>query len=184
MIMKRLLLSAIFILISFSASSQEIITFNGKSYEKKGVKWYDENDFEINNRVITIRLKDNMERDVLEGIGKKIRENILGYIDIEIPSDDGFFVLMDSLNKHPNIESVDINTYGVYSFFQVTPNDPQYTNQWYINQVEINNAWEATMGNSCILVGVLDSGLDWMHEDLGIGQDLYQNIWLNPGEDI
>lgn len=90
MIMKRLLLSAIFILISFSASSQEIITFNGKSYEKKGVKWYDENDFEINNRVITIRLKDNMKRDVLEGIGKKIRENILGYIDIEIPSDDGF----------------------------------------------------------------------------------------------
>lgn len=98
MTMKRLLLIAIFILMSFSASSQEIITFNGKSYEKRGVKWYDENDFEINNRVITIRLKDNMNRDFLEGIGKKVRESILGYIDIEIPSDDGFFVLMDSLD--------------------------------------------------------------------------------------
>lgn len=66
----------------------------------------------------------------------------------------------------------------------MTPNDPQLANQWYINRVHARNAWDYTMGNECIIVGVLDSGIDWGHEDLGIGHDTYQNIWLDPGEDI
>src|SRR5690606_21629748 len=34
------------------------------------------------------------------------------------------------------------------------------------------------------IVAVLDSGTDWNNEDLGYGNDNYQNIYTNPGEDV
>jgi hypothetical protein len=108
----------------------------------------------------------------------------LGYIDIEISKEIGFFKQLENIYKDPNIESVDINTFGSYNAIQVTPNDPQFANQWYINRIKARNSWNHTMGSECIVVGVLDSGVDWEHEDLGIGHDTFQNIWLNPEEDF
>lgn len=33
------------------------------------------------------------------------------------------------------------------------------------------------------MVAVLDSGTDFDHDDLGVGADAYENVWLNDGED-
>lgn len=108
----------------------------------------------------------------------------MGYIDIELSNNIGFFEQLSTISEDPNFESVDINTFGMYNAIQVTLNDPQLANQWYIDRIQARNAWNHTMGGECVVVGVLDSGVDWEHEDLGIGHDTYQNIWLNPGEDI
>ncbi|TAK50572.1 MAG: T9SS type A sorting domain-containing protein [Saprospiraceae bacterium] len=39
------------------------------------------------------------------------------------------------------------------------------------------------MGSNRVVVAILDSGTDWTHEDIGMGPDAYQNVFLNPGED-
>lgn len=58
----------------------------------------------------------------------------------------------------------------------LTPNDPYYTNQWYLAKIKADNAWEKISASPDIIVAVIDSGIDIKHPDL------QTNIWLNSGE--
>jgi subtilisin family serine protease len=49
--------------------------------------------------------------------------------------------------------------------FDVTPNDPGYSQQWGLPQIRANKAWVKTTGTSEVLVAVLDTGLNYNHED-------------------
>jgi hypothetical protein len=60
------------------------------------------------------------------------------------------------------------------------PNDPNWTCQWGPRKIEADWAWNATFGNSSILVAVVDSGIDYTHPDLaanyvGLGYDWAYN---------
>lgn len=57
-----------------------------------------------------------------------------------------------------------------------TPNDPLLAQQTWLNQIQARGAWDVTKGDSSIAIGVVDTGLDWAHEDLA------PNAFLNPGE--
>ncbi|WP_070962575.1 S8 family serine peptidase [Vibrio sonorensis] len=46
------------------------------------------------------------------------------------------------------------------------PNDPSFGNQWHHNNVNSQQAWDVTTGNS-VLVAVCDTGFDVNHPDLG-----------------
>lgn len=65
-----------------------------------------------------------------------------------------------------------------------TPNDPMYSNQWFLPQVNANNAWEFWNipggdypGDSNVMLASVDTGVDWDHPDL------VNNLWQNLGED-
>ncbi len=58
------------------------------------------------------------------------------------------------------------------------PNDSLYKEQWSHQMMDVLGAWQYTKGNSSVHVGVIDTGIDWNHEDL-IGQ-----LAVNPKEDI
>jgi len=59
----------------------------------------------------------------------------------------------------------------------VTPNDSLYASQYHLPQVAAPDAWEAYgYGNSSVVIGVVDTGVDWDHEDLA---DI---IWENSDE--
>ncbi len=81
-----------------------------------------------------------------------------------------------------NVEYVEPN-YRLYAIAAppVFPNDPDFNQLYGMNQSNDNDidapeAWELTTGNANIIVGVIDTGIDYDHEDLKA------NIWLNPGE--
>ncbi len=57
-----------------------------------------------------------------------------------------------------------------------TPDDPQFPQQYALDLIEIEKAWDITKGDSTLSIGVVDSGVEWSHEDLT------DNIFLNPGE--
>src|SRR5262245_54842591 len=76
-----------------------------------------------------------------------------------------------ALSKHPAVEYAEPN-YRLYP--SATPNDP--LSQWALAPISAPAAWDLTTGNSSVLVGVLDSGIDFNHPDLAA------NIWTNPGE--
>ncbi len=54
--------------------------------------------------------------------------------------------------------------------------DPLYSNQWGMNQMGVREAWANTKGSPEVVVAVIDTGVDYTHEDL------VDNIWRNPGE--
>ena len=69
-----------------------------------------------------------------------------------------------------------------------TPNDPLYgPYNWGLNNtgqtggkadadIDAPEAWNTTTGNGSVVVGVIDSGVDYTHPDLT------GNMWRNPGE--
>lgn len=56
------------------------------------------------------------------------------------------------------------------------PNDPDYHRLWGMPVVSAPQAWEVTTGSRDIIVAVIDTGVDYRHEDLAA------NIWRNPRE--
>ncbi|MBN8704405.1 MAG: S8 family peptidase [Bacteroidetes bacterium] len=58
----------------------------------------------------------------------------------------------------------------------VLPNDPLITNLHPLSQVRAGDAWEVQKGDSNVVIAIIDTGVDWDHEDLA------GSIWYNPGE--
>ena len=54
------------------------------------------------------------------------------------------------------------------------PDDPSYSLQWNLPQIDAPLAWNISQGNTSVIIGIVDSGIDWPHPDL------YKNIWHNP----
>lgn len=46
------------------------------------------------------------------------------------------------------------------------PNDPDYTKQWGLLQINTEPAWARTKGSNTVKVGIIDSGIDRNHPDL------------------
>ncbi len=56
-----------------------------------------------------------------------------------------------------------------------TPDDPQFSDLWGLEQIGASAAWDLTVGaNSNVVVGVIDTGIDYTHPDLA------SNIWSAP----
>jgi subtilisin family serine protease len=58
----------------------------------------------------------------------------------------------------------------------VIPNDPWYSQQWYIPAIQADAVWVSTEGDTSQVIAFLDTGVDWHHPDLA------DNIWINTAE--
>ncbi|HVF49311.1 MAG TPA: S8 family serine peptidase [Pyrinomonadaceae bacterium] len=57
-----------------------------------------------------------------------------------------------------------------------TPNDPRYGEQYAMTRISAPQAWDITTGDPNVVVGVIDGGVNNVH------QDLAPNMWVNPGD--
>jgi subtilisin family serine protease len=56
------------------------------------------------------------------------------------------------------------------------PNDSLISEQWSLEKIRAFDAWEKTQGSDTVLLGVIDTGIDYDHPDLK------NKIYQNPGE--
>ena len=57
------------------------------------------------------------------------------------------------------------------------PNDPYYSLQWGMGNINMPQVWDYTTGSNTVYVAVLDTGIDYNHPDLNanMGKDSYNN---------
>jgi hypothetical protein len=69
--------------------------------------------------------------------------------------------------------------------FQVsfTPNDPLWSYQWAPQKINADWAWNKTTGLSSILVALIDTGVDYTHEDLSTNYVPMGYDWVNNDPD-
>ena len=60
--------------------------------------------------------------------------------------------------------------------FDTIPNDPMYGDLYGMDQINAPQAWDDHVGDQEFIIAVIDTGVDYNH------QDLAANMWTNPGE--
>ena len=75
----------------------------------------------------------------------------------------GFFICSLCLLSIPMVHSLNLNV-----------NESQLP--WYLEQIEVRNAWEITKGLGNLTIAVIDSGIDFSHPALN------HSSWKNPNE--
>lgn len=59
---------------------------------------------------------------------------------------------------------------------QLVPNDPLFSTLWGMTKIAAPSAWNSSTGSSDVVVGIIDTGIDYSHPDL------QANLWVNPAE--
>ena len=94
---------------------------------------------------------------------------------------DGF---IRTLEEDSRVEYAELN----YTLsIALEPDDPDYSLLWGLNNtgqsggtadadIDAPEAWDITTGSADVIVGIIDTGVNYNH------QDLIANMWTNPGE--
>ena len=101
-----------------------------------------------------------------------------------------YFIDQNSLNidyiknELQKLYYIDYVEYDYYREAYYTPNDPRYNNQWFLEEINSNDAWDLWKingneipGDRSVILASVDLGVNWQH------QDLVGNLWQNLGED-
>ena len=82
--------------------------------------------------------------------------------------------LIERFSRDPEVEAVSPNYRR--RIFSTVPNDPKWGKLWGLQKIGAANAWDVTTGSADVVVGVIDTGVDYTHEDLR------GNMWINVNE--
>ncbi len=82
--------------------------------------------------------------------------------------------LLRELENNPDVEYASWNNWFKSDDF--IPNDPGRDSTYWIELIRANKAWDLQKGTPKVVIGVLDTGIDYNHEDLK------NQLWINAGE--
>ncbi|MEM2294555.1 MAG: S8 family serine peptidase [Nitrososphaerota archaeon] len=85
----------------------------------------------------------------------------------------------------------EVNRIGLFTYVEpnfkvellLTPNDPLWSNQWGPKKIQADLAWDKQLGNRSIIVAVIDTGVDYTHEDLINNYISGGYDWVNNEDD-
>ena len=97
-------------------------------------------------------------------------------VHLHLGDNTNVFRAMEQLDDNPDVLWSSPNFYQVGDPTEYTPNDPEYVNQYHHTLIGNDLAWDVTLGDPNIIVGITDDGVEIAH------QDLAPNVFINPGE--
>jgi subtilisin family serine protease len=152
---------------------------------------------------VLVKFKSGLSRATLESLSSRLNdvvedriENAPGWTAVDDLDNASPAEIVAQYSKLPEVEYVEENyaikipdsvdeteIIGIRS--SIRPRDPQFGEQWaLLNEgqrggkqgadIDATAAWTVTTGSDDVVVAVLDSGVDYMHEDLA------PNMWKRP----
>lgn len=122
-------------------------------------------------------------------VGATLERSIKGLPGLDLVHVKSGTSVVDAIAKYSAMPGI---AYAEPNFLKetyATPNDPKYSSGelWGLRNtgqdggtddadIDAGEAWNLNTGSSDVIVGVIDSGVDWNHPDLAA------NMWHNPGE--
>ncbi len=139
--------------------------------------------FEDRNGIDTFQAKDHFQKRLqliknkFSQRTKRIAPNtavpdLTSVYSVEISDPTDLQTAIKDFQNDPHVEYAQPD-YEVKAF--MTPNDPRYGELWGLAKIQANKAWDIKQGED-IIIGIVDTGIDYNHEDLSA------NMWRNPGE--
>lgn len=149
---------------------------------------------------VLVKFRSGVSRESIETITSRLNdriedriENAAGWKSIDDLDNADATAIVAEYSQLPEVEFAEPN-------FEITlpdaiegplvpirPRDPQFGDQWALANsgqrggkegadISATLAWAKTTGSEDVVVAVLDSGVDYTHEDLA------QNIWVRPSD--
>lgn len=83
---------------------------------------------------------------------------------------------IDNIVDSPLVEYAELNwiVHAVY-----TPNDPSWDSQWGPQRIHCEQAWDYQQGSSSVKIAILDTGVDYNHEDIAGNYVSGGYDWIN-----
>lgn len=97
---------------------------------------------------------------------------------LSVPESTDIPAMVGVLQSDPAVEYAEPDYLIPIEANPVEPNDPLYGNQEHLPQIHAPEAWDVAIGDTNVVIGIIDTGTDWDHPDLAA------NIWRNEDEVI
>ncbi len=114
-------------------------------------------------------------RQLVKGQRSSSKSGINRIYKLKFRSDKTALQLSKELNKNRYFEYCEPNYYQELLY---ETNDPKRIQQYSLSIIQASQAWDITKGDSNIVIGITDTGIDFGHEDLKT------NIAYNKGDII
>jgi subtilisin family serine protease len=139
----------------------------------------------------------NVPGELIIGLGGQPRETLQRLLEswnakivIELPEIRAYLVRLEEPDISAKLYEAKAMPYAglyvepnYYVHATLTPNDPLWASQWGLLKVRADLAWDTEIGKRSIVVAVVDTGIDYNHEDLAANYIPLGYDWVNHDPD-
>ncbi|MCY2952927.1 MAG: S8 family serine peptidase [Planctomycetota bacterium] len=111
------------------------------------------------------------------------REDLGRWYQVDLAAGADAAAVAASLADDPRVEAAEPNGYWHIAGFPSAQTDPGYAQQWHLTAARVPETWQLLAdhginpgGSRDVVIAVIDTGVDYTH------QDLVANMWTNPNE--
>lgn len=157
---------------------------NGRRFSRRDGVWYEvvgERLTRIRHDVVTVKFRAGTPENHVSALNStvgtvELRRAPSGFRDVALTRAADPLTVVRAYLDDPDVLYAETIPTGRYE-----SNDPYYSEEFWLTDtdgIDAEAAWAYETGRDEVIIAILDSGVDFFHEDLN------GNIWVNPEEDI